>query len=466
MKERTALDLLISEINTDSKIKSIVDKHFPGLVDMSAQSAISVRMSLNDVLKMAPKLTENKENVEKLKEELMPYSSKDYLNKLYERKINQYQKIEKEREAKAIEKSKKPKKNLYHSFRPGKEWSDTQGEPIQAHAGAIIKVGNTYYLYGENKEFTDTNTPIWTWGVRMYSSKDLYNWNDEGLIINPVLNDPNSSLFPEKCIDRPHIVKNSKGKYICWLKLTGSSACFVVLEANNIKGPYKIIRDNYRPFDIKVGDYDIVVDKNNNGWLFVTQESAGVFTLKLNSDLTLAEQKVTKQYENLKGFMCREGIAVFEHNGKKYMFSSGMTNYVPNQGDCAVSEKWNKPFKSIGDPYIDDETLTSFNSQFSKVFHIPDTDKYIVLADRWLGEKLLNRSDAELIRKVLTSLYDKDICVTGSERNQVINGPISQPTPTKYGRYVWLPLIFDSEGNPKIKWYSEWSLNDDLKAGR
>jgi hypothetical protein len=42
------------------------------------------------------------------------------------------------------------------SIRPGEVWLDTSGKPIQAHAGALIAVGDSvFYWYGENKEFTD-----------------------------------------------------------------------------------------------------------------------------------------------------------------------------------------------------------------------------------------------------------------------------------------------------------------------
>ena len=51
-----------------------------------------------------------------------------------------------------------------------------------------------YYWYGENKEFTTGKTGIWTTGVRCYSSSDLYNWDDLGLIIPPNNDDPDSPL--------------------------------------------------------------------------------------------------------------------------------------------------------------------------------------------------------------------------------------------------------------------------------
>ena len=76
---------------------------------------------------------------------------------------------------------------MYNSIRPGQVLYDTNGKRVQAHGGSLFydEAEKTYYFYGENKEFTEAGSDIWTWGVRAYASKDLYNWEDKGLIIEP-----------------------------------------------------------------------------------------------------------------------------------------------------------------------------------------------------------------------------------------------------------------------------------------
>ncbi len=72
-----------------------------------------------------------------------------------------------------------------------------------------------------NLVHTDGQNGIWTWGLKVYSSTDLCNWEDRGFLIPPVLEDPNCALFPAKRVDRPHILKCDKtGKYVCWIKLS------------------------------------------------------------------------------------------------------------------------------------------------------------------------------------------------------------------------------------------------------
>ena len=72
---------------------------------------------------------------------------------------------------------------MYDRFYPGQVWLDTEGKRIQAHGGSVMYIDGVYYWYGENKEKTDGKNGIWHWGVKCYSSKDLYNWKDEGIII-------------------------------------------------------------------------------------------------------------------------------------------------------------------------------------------------------------------------------------------------------------------------------------------
>ncbi len=108
----------------------------------------------------------------------------------------------------------------YNSIRPGQIWLDNNENRIQAHGGSIMVIGDTFYWYGENKEKTIPGNGIWHWGVKCYTSKDLYNWEDKGLIIPPEPDNLDSPLHPSSYMDRPHIIYNRyTKKYVCWLKI-------------------------------------------------------------------------------------------------------------------------------------------------------------------------------------------------------------------------------------------------------
>ena len=50
---------------------------------------------------------------------------------------------------------------MYTEIKPGREWNDTNGNPIHAHGGSILYHEGTYYWYGENKAYTDLEKGIW-----------------------------------------------------------------------------------------------------------------------------------------------------------------------------------------------------------------------------------------------------------------------------------------------------------------
>ena len=107
---------------------------------------------------------------------------------------------------------------------------------------------------------------VWHWGVRLYISSDLYNWEDKGLIIPPQPEDLSSPLHPTYCMDRPHIIYNKKtGKYVAWLKImAGEVSQFMsVLTADRFEGPYTFARKIYKPLDMDTGDFCLHVDKKS-----------------------------------------------------------------------------------------------------------------------------------------------------------------------------------------------------------
>ena len=70
-------------------------------------------------------------------------------------------------------------------FRPGEIWTDNNGAHINAHGGGILYDKGTYYWYGEHKVEGDAGNYAQV-GVHCYSSKDLYNWKDEGIALKVV----------------------------------------------------------------------------------------------------------------------------------------------------------------------------------------------------------------------------------------------------------------------------------------
>ncbi|HZI33222.1 MAG TPA: hypothetical protein VFF11_12845, partial [Candidatus Binatia bacterium] len=55
-------------------------------------------------------------------------------------------------------------------IRPGERWLDHRGKPIQAHGGGVIKLGDTFYWFGEDRSQENDRDKRY---VSCYASKDL-----------------------------------------------------------------------------------------------------------------------------------------------------------------------------------------------------------------------------------------------------------------------------------------------------
>ena len=452
------LDMTLSQIGEDAGAAAIFDRFMPGMRQAMGRNPAAGNLALRKLLAWADGKIPS-ELVDRLDAELIEYGKNADYTPTEKAKMAAYQKIAEDDRRRAAQKTGKPE-HRQDAIYPGQVWLDTKGERIQAHGGALHVEDGVYYWYGENKEHTDGKCSIWTWGISVYRSNDLYNWEDLGLLIPPVLDDPNSNLFPDMHVDRPHIRKSAAtGKYVAWIKLSGEEACFLLLQADRFLGPYEIVRENYRPLGRKVGDFDIAQDaQSGKSYLYMDADHEGVVCFEMAPDLLSAEKEITRQYTDLFPPFTREGIAVFEHEGRKYMLTSGMTGYIPNQSDSAMSASWEERFVSKGDPYVDDDTMSSFNSQFTQVFKLPGRDLFIALSDRWVPGYPVDSKRADLLRRCVASRYDPEhYQATEEEQAELAASPMLASADTSVADYVWLPISFDG-CRVRIRWQGRWTL--------
>lgn len=345
----------------------------------------------------------------------------------------------------------------YNSFRPGQVWLDTEGKRIHAHGGSIILVDDTYYWYGENKEKTDGRNGIWHWGVRCYSSKDLYNWKDEGIIIPPEPDNPESSLHPETCMDRPHIIYNKRTKkYVCWLKIMNKdqSQTETVLTADNILGPYEKVKEGLRPLGVSAGDFDLAVADDGKAYYYFERVHSETICADLTEDYTDVTGYYSTHFPHSGPPYTREATAHFIRKGKHYLVTSGTTGYLPNPSEVAIADTWHGPYKVLGNPHPGDSSNTSYHSQITSVFKVPGKkDLYIALADRWLPEEM-HRSYEEY-RDMFTAFFHPEE-YPDFDFSVMADMPVNN---TAIADYVWLPFRFDGE-MAYLDWMDEWKWED------
>ena len=210
---------------------------------------------------------------------------------------------------------------MYTAFTPGAPWLDTDGKRIQAHGGQIFQENGTYYWLGENKDHTTGEDEVWTWGVRLYSSNDLMNWRDEGLIVPPEPENRGSILHPARHLDRPHLLFNEKTKkYVLWLKFCDDSH-YAVLTADALKGPYTIVNDRYFPYGRKCGDFDLYKDEAGNAYIYFEADHTDLLGAHLSADYTQVEGEPVAIYSGRKPPETREAPTHFVRNGRHYLIT-------------------------------------------------------------------------------------------------------------------------------------------------
>jgi len=347
-------------------------------------------------------------------------------------------------------------------IRPGQPWLDTNGNRIQAHGGSIFYENGVFTWYGENKEHTTPGSGNWHWGVRAYTSTDLVHWEDRGLIIPPVLDDPDSPLHPAQGMDRPHIIFNqSTGKYVCWLKVMGEGheQRSTVLVADALLGPYEIVRAGLQPLGMNAGDFDLLVDPaTGTAYYYFEKVHTDLICAELTEDYTDVTGEYSSHFPHPGPPYTREAPAHFERNGIHYLITSGTTGYFPNFSEVAAGPTHHGPFEVLGDAHPHDASRTSYRSQVSAVFRHPQKkDLYIALGDRWLPQ----------LPDDMPDVYESVASRARGEAPQMPADPTAMAAAMAAGSgentaiadYVWLPIRFDGD-RPYIEWLDEWSPDD------
>jgi hypothetical protein len=309
-------------------------------------------------------------------------------------------------------------------FNPGKVWLDDEHNVINAHGGGMLYHDSTYYWYGEYKQ-GKTVLPEWaTWecyrtevtGVSCYSSKDLLNWHFEGIVLGAEKTDSLHDLHTSKVVERPKVIYNSKTrKFVMWAHIDSadySKASVGVAVSDSPTGPFFYL-GSFRPNGEMSRDQTLFVDDDGKAYQICSSEDNATMYIHLLADDYLKPTKIyTRNFEK----KYREAPALFKHQGKYYLLTSGCSGWDPNVADIAVADSMLGEWKSLGNPCIGEEADKTFYGQSTYVQPVigrPDT--YVAMFDRWKK----------------TDLPDS--------------------------RYIWLPLTFEGD-KPKIIWHKDWGF--------
>lgn len=352
--------------------------------------------------------------------------------------------------------------NKHQSFQPGEVWTDNNGVHINAHGGGILYYNNKYYWFGEYKSENSNQALV---GVTCYSSADLYNWTNEGVVLPVVENNENSPIAKECIIERPKVIHNPKtGKFVMYfhleLKDKGYASAYTgIAVSDSPTGTYQLVKasrvnpkhwavnmtEQQRKSTVKPDDFEkwwtpewVEAAKDglftrrdfNEGQmardmtLFVDDNGKAYHIYASEENLTLQIAELTADYLAHTGKYIRvaptghnEAPAVFKKNGRYYMITSGCTGWAPNAARLLVADSIMGNWQLYPNPCVGADADLTFNSQSTFILPVAGkNDAFIFMADRWNPKH-----------------------------------PID-------GRYVWLPIQFEN-GLPVLKWIDEWTLD-------
>lgn len=346
----------------------------------------------------------------------------------------------------------------------GEIWPDDKGVHINAHGGGILFYDDTYYWYGEHKADSTSAAMV---GIMCYSSKNLSDWKNEGVVLPVEKNDTTSELIQGCVMERPKVIYNQKTKkFVMWfhLELKGQgykAARSAVAVSDSPTGPFKYLKSlrpnaGRLPFDM-TAEQKAVFDTLDIGhfakwwtpdWreaikkgLFVKRDLAGgqmardmqlfvdddgkayhIFSSEDNLTLHIAELSDdflshTGKYVRVDPAGHNEAPALFKKDGTYWLIASGCTGWDPNEARMFSAPNIWGPWTRHPNPCVGPNSELTFGGQSTFVLQLPEKkDAYIFMADMWRPKK---PSDA---------------------------------------RYIWLPIQF-KDGKPYVEWMDSWTLN-------
>lgn len=316
-------------------------------------------------------------------------------------------------------------KTLIHNF---KNWTDTDGNYISAHAGSMLKVGDTYYWYGGdmginpggmfNQRVYNPGEDPKSWkryfdGYSCYTSKDLLNWKYEGKAMEA----PEKGFMSLYITSRPHVIYNDQTqKYVMYHYYYPiyPGCLLMVATSDSPKGPFvhQGVVEAGSP-NGHVGDLNVFKDKDGTGYVIYDDTGFDVRIDKLSDDY------LRSQKEGVIGLTKKqESPAMVYYKGKYILAGSGVDGFGPTDVSLVYGDH------PMG-PFSEKQVVTenrSWKSQITDMIVIPEADYILVMFDQWF---------------------------------------VPDPKNIDKSRYLWLPMEFDPKtGKAKIHYLESWDPNN------
>lgn len=337
--------------------------------------------------------------------------------------------------------------SMYY-YHPAKIWLDTDGHPIQAHGGGILfdQESDTYYWYGENKDGETFSAHkkgaarVDIIGVSCYSSKDLWTWKNEGVVLHAEETNTSHDLHKSNVLERPKVIHNRlTNQYVMWMHIDDANytkASVGVATSESPTGPFTYLYSK-RPHGFDSRDMTLFQDTNNEAYLiYSSMDNTELHVTPLTDDYLALVSNVRRILIG----QHREAPAVFKHEGTYYMITSGCTGWAPNKALAYAAESVMGPWELIGNPCVGGNNvfqMTTFFSQSTFVLPLPGLPGFFIfMADRW------NPSDLRDSRYVWLPLR--------------VGGLVDDPMEYNFAFPLWSRV--------SVYWHRKWRLPKEWKG--
>jgi hypothetical protein len=263
------------------------------------------------------------------------------------------------------------------AFKPGELWPDDRRQHIQAHGGGIIRVGDTFYWFGEDRSWNSSSRRRY---VSCYSSTNLAQWTFRNQVVK--LADP-EKLGRGWILERPKVFYNAATKkFVLYAHIDNGSyqlASVAVLTCDTVDGDYQYLK-SFRPLGHESRDIGQFVDDDGTAYLIFEDRPNGFHIARLSGDYLNVEKEMCLIREPL------EGGAVVHYDGLYYVIGSRMTGWRANPNKYATAKSLAGPwseFKDIAPP--EKNTYGAQSTMLLKVVGT-NTTSVIFMGDIWKPE--------------------------------------------------------------------------------
>jgi hypothetical protein len=261
------------------------------------------------------------------------------------------------------------------TFTPGATWNDTSGNPLQLHGLGIIKVGSTWYGFGEDKTGESSANASFQ-DIPCYSSTDLSTWTRQSTAL---ARQSSGDLGPDRIVERPKVLYNSStGKYVMYMHIDNSSyseAKVGVAVSSSVCGPYTY-QGSFQPLGHQSRDLGLFQDTDGTGYLLSEDRANGLRVDRLSADYLSVTAPVAL-------FADYEAPAMAKIGGTYFLLGSHLTGWSTNDNVYATATSLTGPWSAFHN--FAPAGTSTYNSQTANIITVAGTSAttYIYAGDRW-----------------------------------------------------------------------------------